>query len=117
MLSGRLAKCAILLASFDIKFIPQKTVKGQALADFLAAHLCLDNEELPDDLPDNEVMLVEIKTYQLYIDGEVRSRGARVGIVFVIPLGGLILIHSLSSRSIQIMWLNIGHSSLASIGP
>ena len=52
----------MLLAYFDIKFMPQKAVKGQAIADFLAAHPCLDNEELPDDLPDDEVMLVEIKT-------------------------------------------------------
>jgi len=62
MLSGRSAKWAILLAAFDIKFMPRKAVKGQAIADFLAAHPCLDNEELPDDLPDDEVMLVEIKT-------------------------------------------------------
>ena len=61
-LSGRLAKWAMLLAPFDIKFMPQKAVKGQAIADFLAAHPCLDNEELPDDLPDDEVMLAEIKT-------------------------------------------------------
>ena len=86
-LSGRLAKWAMLLAPFDIKFMPQKAVKGQAIADFLAAHPCPDNEELPDDLPDEEVMLAEIKTWQLYFDGAARSRGAGVGIVFVTPSG------------------------------
>ena len=49
MLSGRFAKWARLLAPFDIKFMLQKAVKGQAITDFLAAHLCTDNEELPDD--------------------------------------------------------------------
>ena len=52
----------MLLAPFDIMFMPQKAVKGQAIADFLAAHPCTDNEELPDDLLDGEVMLADIKT-------------------------------------------------------
>ena len=62
MLLRRLAKWDMILAPFDIKFMPQKAVKGQAIADFLATHPCTDNEELPDDLPDDEVMLAEIKT-------------------------------------------------------
>ena len=66
LLSGRLAKWAILLALFDIKFVPQKAVKGQVIVDFLAAHPCLDNDELPDDLLDDGVMLVETKPWQLY---------------------------------------------------
>ena len=74
MLSGRLAKWAMLLAPFDIKFMLQNAVKGQAITDFLATHPCTDNEELPDDLPDDEVMLAEIKTWKLYFDGAARSR-------------------------------------------
>jgi len=35
-------------------------------------------------------MHAEIKTWQLYFDEAVRSRGARVGIVFVSPSGALI---------------------------
>ena len=42
--------------------MPQKAVKGQAIVDFLAAHPCPDNEEPPNDLPDDAVMLAEIKT-------------------------------------------------------
>lgn len=37
-LNARLAKWSILLSQFDIVYVPQKAVKGQALADFLAAH-------------------------------------------------------------------------------
>jgi len=62
VLLGRLAKWAILLSPFNIKFILQKTVKGQAIVDFITAHLCSDNKKLPDDLPDDEVMPTEIKT-------------------------------------------------------
>jgi len=35
-------------------------------------------------------MLVETKAWQLYFDGVARSRGAKVGIVFVTPAGRLI---------------------------
>ncbi|KAG9458163.1 hypothetical protein H6P81_002671 [Aristolochia fimbriata] len=38
MLSGRLAKWALLLSEFEINFIPQKAIKGQGLANFLADH-------------------------------------------------------------------------------
>jgi len=41
--------------------MPQKLVKGQAIVDFLATHLCPDNEELFDDMPNDEFMLVETK--------------------------------------------------------
>jgi len=86
LLSGRLAKWAMLLAPFDIKFVPQKAVKGQVIADFLVAHPCPDKDEVPDD----GVMLVETKSWQLYFDEAARNRGAGVGIVFVTPLEGLV---------------------------
>jgi len=60
MLSGRLAKWDMLLAPFDIKFIPQKAVKGQDITDLLGVNSCLNNEDLADDLPDDEVILTEI---------------------------------------------------------
>jgi len=38
-LNDRLAKWAILLSQYEMQFLPQKAVKGQAVADFLAEHL------------------------------------------------------------------------------
>ena len=43
VLSGRTAKWALLLQEFDITYVPQKAVKGQALVDFLANHPILDD--------------------------------------------------------------------------
>ncbi|CAL8157613.1 unnamed protein product [Prunus armeniaca] len=63
VLSGRIAKWSLLLSEFEIKFVPQKAIKGQALADFLAAHPTPDNMELPDDLPDEEVFTTEALTW------------------------------------------------------
>lgn len=54
-LSGRLAEWAMFLSQFDIVFVPQKAVKGQALANFLAAHPIPNNFPIDDDLPDEEV--------------------------------------------------------------
>ncbi|KAI5338076.1 hypothetical protein L3X38_017347 [Prunus dulcis] len=90
VLSGRIAKWSLLLSEFEIKFVPQKAIKGQALADFLAAHPTPDNMELPADLPDEEVFAIEALTWQLYFDGAARRNGAGTGLVFITPSGGLI---------------------------
>ncbi|CAL2257468.1 unnamed protein product [Prunus armeniaca] len=61
MLSGRLAKWSLLLFKFEIKFMPQKVIKGQALVDFLAVH-----------------------------PTPIRGKSAGAGLVFITPSRGLI---------------------------
>ncbi|XP_075658812.1 uncharacterized protein LOC142628645 [Castanea sativa] len=38
VVSGRIARWAVLLQKYDLAYIPQKPIKGQVLADFLADH-------------------------------------------------------------------------------
>ena len=59
-LNCRLATWAILLSQSDMQFMPQKAIKRQAMANFLADHPILGNSKLYDDLPDeiNEVNLI-----------------------------------------------------------
>ena len=86
MLSGRQAKWSLLLSEFDIKYVPQKAVKGQALADFLATHPVPDEYILQDDLPDEEVLLTQTLTpWQMYFDGAAKRTGAGAGIIFISP--------------------------------
>jgi RNase H-like domain found in reverse transcriptase len=59
MLTGRLAKWAIILTEFDITYMPQKAIKGQASADFLAVHPIQDNSPLKYDFPNEKTLYVE----------------------------------------------------------
>ena len=102
ILSGKIAKWAVILQQFAIEYVPQRAVKGQALADFLAAHPIPDDSPLVTDLPDEEVMQVEIqKGWEMYFDGASRSpdgkkqenpknNKAGIGIVFVTPDNAII---------------------------
>jgi hypothetical protein len=86
-LFGRLAKWEMFLSQFNIMFIPQKVVKGQALANFLAAHPIPDDFPIDDDLPDEEVFttIVAQTTWQMYFDGTCRKSSDGVGVIFVTP--------------------------------
>jgi len=51
-LNGQLAKWAILLSQYEMQFLSQKAVKGQAVADFLAEHPDPRATKLYEDLSD-----------------------------------------------------------------
>ena len=40
------------MSQYDMTFVPQKTVKSQAIADFLAAHLISKTSKLYEDFPE-----------------------------------------------------------------
>lgn len=93
------------MMEYDIEYVIQKAVKGQALADFLAAHPVPDDSPLIADLPDEEVFAVDVEApWELYFDGASRMefdpdctprRRAGAGIVFKSPQGETIY-HSFS---------------------
>ncbi|XP_039138784.1 uncharacterized protein LOC120276118 [Dioscorea cayenensis subsp. rotundata] len=107
LLTGRLAKWALILMEFDITYTPQKAIKGQALADFLAAHPLPDESPLRCDLPDEETLAIEERKqcWQMYFDGasliqlairpKIPQVRAGIGLIFISPDGG-ILRYSLS---------------------
>ena len=95
-LNGRLAKWAMLLSQYEMHFLPQKAIKGQAVADFLAEHPDPRATKLYDDLPDEVVEACQTQTpfegqvWQLFFDGASRTspKGhivAGVGVVLVSP--------------------------------
>ncbi|XP_027174389.1 uncharacterized protein LOC113774008 [Coffea eugenioides] len=92
VLSDRLVRWYLQLQQFEIIYVPQKAVKGQVLADFLADHPIPAEWELSDDLPDKDVLLVEIRPpWKMYFDGAAHRHRVGLGIVFVTPDGGIML--------------------------
>ena len=72
-------------------FTPQKAVKGQTLAEFLAAHSVPEHSKLHEDIPDEVFesnVTSEDEVWQMFFDGASRigpkSRIiAGVGVVFL----------------------------------
>ncbi|XP_070667929.1 uncharacterized protein [Malus domestica] len=84
VLTGRLAKWALLLNQYEIIYVPAKAVKGQALANFLADHPIPADWKISDDLPDEEVFYINIfPTWTMFFDGSARANGAGAGVVFM----------------------------------
>ena len=80
LLAGQLGKWAVLMMEFDITYVPQKVVKGQALAEFLAVHPVPDDSPLITDLPDEEVFTTELEApWELYFDGASLTKNDRDG--------------------------------------
>nr|XP_027083543.1 uncharacterized protein LOC113705834 [Coffea arabica] len=96
MPTGRLTKWQMILSKFDIVFISQKAVKGQAIADHLAENPNDDDyQPLHTYFPDEEVLLVgaakdmseRCPKWRLFFDGVANSFGAGIGAVLVSPKG------------------------------
>lgn len=50
LLKGRVIKWSLALIQFDLVYVSKNSVKGQALADFLADHPCLNIEQFEQEL-------------------------------------------------------------------
>ncbi|XP_070035324.1 uncharacterized protein [Nicotiana tomentosiformis] len=88
VLSDRLARWYLQFQQFEIVYIPQKAIKGQALVDFLADHPIPDDWELTDELPDEDVMVIEVQPpRKMYFDGAAHHSGVGAGVVFVTSQG------------------------------
>ena len=65
------------MSQCDVTFMPQKAVKGQAIADFLAAHPISETsklyEEFPDEVAEANTTSNEPEVWQMYFDGISRS--------------------------------------------
>jgi ribonuclease HI len=76
--SGRIAKWAVELMGETLSFVPQKAIKSQVLADFLAEWV--DDTKLP-------TAPFQPELWTMYFDGSLMKTGAGVGLLFISPLG------------------------------
>ncbi|KAM1695444.1 hypothetical protein ACFXTN_027091 [Malus domestica] len=83
IVKGRIGKWTMALSEFSLQYVPQKAVKGQALADFLAHH------PSPYGFGDTAVEIGMIETrdnyWTMYFDGSSTSSSADDGVVIQSP--------------------------------
>ena len=71
VVSGCISRWAVLLQQYDFANVPQKAVKRQALADFLADHPVPSNWEFSDDFLDKDVFYIEVMPpWMMFFDGD-----------------------------------------------
>jgi ribonuclease HI len=75
--SGRIAKWAVELMSETISFAPQKAIKSQVLADFLA-------EWVETQLP---TAPIQPELWTMYFDGSLMKTRVGASLLFISPLG------------------------------
>ncbi|KAA3472692.1 gag/pol polyprotein [Gossypium australe] len=94
-LSGRMARWQILLSEYDIIYVNQKSIKGSAIADFLATRTTEEYEPLRFDFPDEGLMCItekecessKEKSWKMSFDGASNALGHEIGAVLVSPEG------------------------------
>nr|QLA48219.1 hypothetical protein [Medinilla magnifica] len=86
-LIGRVSKWQLQLAEFDIRYSPQKSVKGRAIADYLAEYPSSDTNPLETELPDEHIMNTtdRPKKWTMYFDGAVNLSGSGIGAILISP--------------------------------
>ncbi|KAM2285276.1 hypothetical protein ACFX1S_037890 [Malus domestica] len=79
----RIGKWTMALSEFSLQYVPQKAIKGQTLADFLAQH------PSPYGFGDTDVEIGMVETrdnyWTMYFDGSSTSSSAGVGVVIQSP--------------------------------
>ena len=83
--TGRIAKWGTRLGSFDIRYRPRSSIKGQVLADFVAEFSPKNDRKM--------ICIVENRPGKVFVDGASSAMGAGDGIV-IITLEGIQLEHS-----------------------
>ncbi|GKV34366.1 hypothetical protein SLEP1_g42743 [Rubroshorea leprosula] len=85
LLRGRIGKWILALSEFNLKYIPQRAIKRQALADFLADYLCLDMEA--DEEKGINLFSISLVPWKLIFDGSSTETMSGAGVVVISPSG------------------------------
>ncbi|CAH9081011.1 unnamed protein product [Cuscuta epithymum] len=80
MASGRITKWSLMIGQYNVDFKPRPTIKGQALADFIA-ECTARTEDSSQDTDDFD------NWWEMYTDGASSARGCGGGAVITSPEG------------------------------
>ncbi|XP_052736650.1 uncharacterized protein LOC128197859 [Vigna angularis] len=92
-LTGRIARWQVLLSEYDIVYVTQKSIKGSALAEYLAHQPISDYQPMQPEFPDEDIMALfkegrgyrDEETWILLFDGASNMMGHGIGAVLVSP--------------------------------
>ena len=90
--TGRIALWNTILGAFDIKYMPQTSIKGQVLVDLVAEFAEPPIETLIEQHV-SEGKHVDVAStskppcWKVYVDGVANQRGSGVGLVLITPEG------------------------------
>ncbi|PRQ31678.1 putative ribonuclease H-like domain-containing protein [Rosa chinensis] len=88
IIKSRIGKWTMALSEFTFKYMAQKSVKGQALAQFLADHPSVEIEDMENvEIDTAQVGQMYHEPWLLYFDGSSTSDSAGAGIVIESPTG------------------------------
>ena len=65
-LSGRIAKWQVLLMQYDLEYVSQQSIKGQAIADQLADFPLAEDVKAEDDFPDERICNIQQSQFGIY---------------------------------------------------
>lgn len=85
----------MMLSKFDISFIPQKAIKGQAIADFLANGPIDETLSTNLDFLDKQILYIEVQMtklprWKMCFDGAINQKGNGVGAILISPTNVII---------------------------
>ncbi|XP_019051801.1 PREDICTED: uncharacterized protein LOC109114115 [Nelumbo nucifera] len=78
----------MLISEYNIKYVTQKAIKGQAIADHLVDYLTLKYEAIPTNFPDKTILEIQVgKRWKAYFDRASNQSGWGSGMIHVDPQG------------------------------
>lgn len=83
-LNGRISRWMVMLAEFDLKFIPQKSIKGAVVSDFLT-DFPGESGEVNYEFPDEHLCTTNTDSWELYFDGASNQNGCGAGVILISP--------------------------------
>lgn len=83
-LNGRISRWMVMLAEFDLKFIPQKSIKGAVVSDFLT-DFPGESGEVHYEFPDEHLCTTNTDSWELYFDGASNQNGCGAGVILISP--------------------------------
>ena len=80
----------MVLGAFDIKYIPQTSIKGQVLAELIAEFTeppieIVAEEQNMDGKLVGTISVQGPSRWKVYVDGTANQRGSEVGLVLISP--------------------------------